>query len=144
MSESRGGGQGAAPAEASTGLARRVLESLGRGDVDAFARLLHPDVEIHTSRGVRRGTQEAREWASRTYEHLERRYEIEEMHVAGGTVLVLAHVQYVWRESGEVGDSAPVAIALEFDQGKLRRWELHEDPALGLKVFEQAVELRGD
>jgi ketosteroid isomerase-like protein len=145
MSEAPGsGGERFAPAEASTGVARRVLDALGHGDVDAFARLIHPEVEIHTARGVCKGLREARDWASRTYEHLERRYEIEEMHVAGESVLVLAQVQYVWRESGEVGNSAPVAVELDFDQGRLRRWKVHDDPAEGLKVFEQAVELRGD
>jgi ketosteroid isomerase-like protein len=145
MSEAPGsGGEPSAPAEASTGIARQVLDALGRGDVDAFVRRLHPDVEIHTARGVRRGTQEAADWASRTYEHLERRYAIEEMHVAGQSVLVLAHVQYVWRESGEVGNSAPVAVELDFEQGRLRRWKVHDDPAEGLKVFERAVEQGGD
>ena len=138
-----GGGHSGGP-EASTGIARHVLDALGHGDVDEFARLLHPEVEIHTARGMRRGAKQARDWASRTYEHLERRYEIEEMHVAGESVLVLAQVQYVWRESGEVGNSAPVAVELDFEQGKLRRWKLHDDQAQGLKVFEQAVELPGD
>jgi ketosteroid isomerase-like protein len=145
MSEVPGsGGERPAPAEASTGIARQVLDALGHGDVEGFVRLLHPDVDIHTARGVRRGTEEARDWASRTYEHLERRYAIEEMHVAGESVLVLAQVQYVWRESGEVGNSAPVAVELAFERGRLRRWQVHDDPAEGLKVFEQAVEQRGD
>jgi ketosteroid isomerase-like protein len=134
----------AADAGPSTGRARGVLEALSRGDSEGFARLVHPEVEIHTARGVRRGVGEAREWASSTYDHLERRYEIEEMHVAGEDVLVLVHVQYVWRESGEVGDSTPVAVAMRFVGGRLRRWRVYDDPAEGLKVFTQEVESRGD
>jgi ketosteroid isomerase-like protein len=128
----------------STGPARKVLEALSRGDSEAFARLVHPEVEIHTARGVRRGREEAEDWASRTYEHLDRRYEIDEMHVVGEDVLVLAHVQYVWRESGEIGDSKPVAVAMRFSDGQLRRWEVYDDPVQGLKVFARAVESRGD
>lgn len=128
----------------SSGLAREVLEALSRGDVDAFVAIVHPEVEIHSARGVRRGREQAAEWASRAYDHLERRYEVEEMHVAGERVLVLAQVQYVWRESGEVGDSAPVAVDLAFEQGKLRCWQLYEDQAEGLKVFEHGVELPSD
>jgi ketosteroid isomerase-like protein len=128
----------------SPALARRVLDALGRGDVDEFAALLHPEVEIHTARGVRRGTDEAIAWARSTYDHLHRRYEIEEMHVAGERVLVVAQVQYVWRESGEIGDSAPVAIAVDAENGKLRRWRVFDDPAEGLKVFEHGVESPGD
>jgi ketosteroid isomerase-like protein len=125
-------------------LARRVLDALGRGDVDGFAALLHPDVEIHTARGLRRGTDEAIAWARSAYDHLDRRYEIEEMHVSGERVLVVAQVQYVWRESGEIGDSARVAIAIEAQNGKLRRWRLYDDPDEGLKVFAHAVESPGD
>lgn len=124
--------------------AREVLDVLSRGDVESFVGLVGPEVEIHTARGVRRGRDEAAAWASSSYEHLERRYEIEEMHVAGEDVLVLAKVEYVWRESGDVGDSKAVAVALGFAQGKLRRWEVYDDQALALKVFEQGVELRSD
>ena len=125
-------------------LARRVLDALGRGDVETFAALLHPDVEIHTARGVRRGSDEAIAWARSAYDHLERRYEIEELHVAGERVLVVAQVQYVWRESGEIGDSTRVAVAIDSENGKLRRWRVFDDPAEGLKVFAQAVESPGD
>jgi ketosteroid isomerase-like protein len=129
---------------AASGLARDVLEALSNGDVDAFAARVHPDVEIHTARGIRRGAAEARDWASRAYDHLERRYSVDEIHVAGQSVLVLAHVQYVWRDSGEVGNSEPVAIELDFEQGRLRRWRLDDDPAAALKVFRRAVEPAGD
>jgi ketosteroid isomerase-like protein len=134
----------AADAGPSTGRAREALEALSRGDSERFARLVHPEVEIQTARGVRRGADEAREWASSTYDHLERRYEIEEMHVAGEDVLVLAQVQYVWRESGAIGDSTPVAVAMRFVGGKLRSWRVYDDPAEGLKVFAREVESRVD
>ena len=134
----------AADAGPSTGHARDVLETLSRGDSARFSRLVHPEVEIHTARGVKRGREEAETWASTTYKHLDRRYEIDEMHVAGKDVLVLAHVQYVWRESGEIGDSKPVSVLLRFEDGLLRRWEVFDDPAEGLKVFAKGVESGGD
>ena len=136
MNETSAGGD----APAASGLARDLLDALSKGDVDGFAARVHPDIEIHTARGIRRGVDAAREWAARAYDHLERRYDVDEIHVAGQSVLVLAHVQYVWRESGEVGDSEPVAVELDFEHGSLRRWRLDDDPAAALKVFERAVE----
>ena len=145
MSEtSAGGDERPEASRATSGVARQLLDALSRGDIDAFAALVHPEVEIHTARGIRRGADAARDWASRAYDHVERRYEVEEIHVAGESVLVLARVKYVWRESGEVGDSEPVALELDFEQGSLRRWRLDDDPAAALKVFERAVELPGD
>jgi ketosteroid isomerase-like protein len=127
----------------SSGLARRVLARLSRGDAAGFAALVHPEVEIHTARGVRRGREEAEAWAEPKYEHLERRYRVDELHVAGEHVLVLGRVEYVWKEGGKIADSTRVAIALDFEHGRLRRWRFHDDPAEGLKVFRSAVELRG-
>src|SRR5919197_5404155 len=117
-------------AESQAELARRVLGALSRGDVDAFAALLDPEVEIRTARGVRRGAEEAEEWAHRRYEHLERRYAIDELHVKRGSVLAHVRTQYVWRDSGLVGDEEPTVIELAFEDGKLIRWTFREELAL--------------
>jgi ketosteroid isomerase-like protein len=110
-------------------LARRVLAALSRGDTRGFAELVHPEIEIHTARGVRRGVDEAEEWAQKRYEHLERQYAIDRMKVHGETVLAWVRTQYVWRESGLVGDEEPIAIELAFKDAKLIRWTYREELA---------------
>jgi ketosteroid isomerase-like protein len=107
-------------------LARQVLDSLSHGDVAAFAALTHPEIEIHTARGVRHGSDEAEEWAQKRYEHLERRYAIDRLDVRGDHVVARVRAQYVWRESGLVGDEEPTTIDLEFADGKLVRWAFRE------------------
>lgn len=109
-------------------VARRILEAISEGDVDAFVALLDPDVEIQTQRGVRRGRDEVARWARSKFEHLERRYEVDEVHTAGDRVVVLARVQYVWRETRKVGDESLVGIVLDLRDGKLLRWRLYDDP----------------
>jgi ketosteroid isomerase-like protein len=113
--------------ESPTALARHVLDVLSRGDLLAFSASLDPEVEIVTARGVRRGVDEAEEWAQKRYEHLERRYAIDELRESGDAVLAKVRTQYVWRDSGLVGDEEPTAIELEFRDGKLRRWRFRED-----------------
>ena len=120
--------------ESSSELARRVLGALSRGDVSGFGALVHPEIEICTARGVRRGREQAEEWALKRYEHLERRYAIDELREHGDEVLALVRTQYVWRESGLVGDEETSAIELTFREGKLVRWRFRED----LKVREGA------
>jgi ketosteroid isomerase-like protein len=112
-------------------LARQVLGALSSGDVQGFAALAHPELEIHTARGVHRGKDEAEEWAQKRYEHLERRYAIDELRVDGDDVLAIVRTQYVWRDSGLVGDEEPTVIELEFRNGKLIRWAFREDLAAG-------------
>ena len=111
----------------SADLARQVLAALSRGDVPAFAALLHPEVEIHTARGTHRGRDAATEWAQKRYEHLERQFEIDRVDSRGDEVVALVRTQYVWRESGLVGDEEPTIIDLAFADGKLVRWAFRED-----------------
>ena len=44
-----------------------------------------------------------------------------------GAFLGEGRVEYVWRETGEVGDSKPLFFAIEIDAALLRRLELHDD-----------------
>jgi ketosteroid isomerase-like protein len=118
-------------------LAKRILDAISEGDVDAFVELLDPEVEIHTQRGVRRGREEVARWARAKFEHLERRYEVDEVHTSGGRVVVLARVLYVWRESRKVGDESLVGIVLDLRDGKLLRWRLYDDPMEALEELEE-------
>lgn len=109
-------------------LAERVIGALRRDDAAAFGELVSHDVEIETARGVRRGHAEAVAWARNKYEYLQRCFSIDETRPLGpGGILVLGRTEYVWKDSGEVGDSSPVAIEMRFRDGKLIRWRFRED-----------------
>jgi ketosteroid isomerase-like protein len=117
-------------------VARRLLAAISAGDADSFVELLDAEVEIYTQRGVRRGREQVARWARTKFDHLERRYEVEEVHEAGETVVVLARVQYVWRESGKLGDEWLIGIALDFRDRRLLRWRLYEDPMEALEELQ--------
>jgi hypothetical protein len=42
-------------------------------------------------------------------------------------VIVRGETRYVWKDSGEVADSSPVAIELHFEAGKLVLWRFLDD-----------------
>src|SRR5262245_21978337 len=117
-------------------LSRRVLSALSKCNTIEFSELVDPLVEIHTQKGIRHGQDEALKWAGRKFDHLERRYEIEEMHEKGDTVVALAKVQYVWRDTGQIGGEWMLGIALGFNDGKLVRWQVYEDPVEALEELE--------
>ena len=94
--------------------------------MSAFAALVHPEIEIHTARGTHHGADAAEEWARKRYEHLERHFAIDRLDAQGDEVLARVRTQYVWRESGLVGDEEPTVIELGFADGKLIRWAFRE------------------
>jgi hypothetical protein len=110
-------------------LARRFLAALSASDRATVGELVHPEVEIRTERATHRGREAAMEWAGKVFEHLFRRYVPESIEHRDWGVLVHAELQYVWRQSREVGDSSPVAIELGIRDGLISSWHLLEEPA---------------
>jgi hypothetical protein len=98
------------------------------GDRAAVGELVHPEVEIRTERTVHRGRRAAIEWSGKVFDHLVRRYVPVEIEQTPSGVLVHAELQYVWRESGEVGDSSRVAIELGIRDGLVSSWYLLDEP----------------
>ena len=92
-----------------------------------MGELVHPDVEIRTERTVHRGRQAAIDWSGKTFDNLVRRYLPERIEHRDQGVLVHAQLQYVWRDSDQIGDSSPVAIELGIRDGLISSWYLLED-----------------
>jgi hypothetical protein len=109
-------------------VARRFLAALSDCDREAVGELVHPEVEIRTERTVHQGRDAAMKWAGKAFDHLIRRYVPVEIERTESGVLVHAELQYVWRESGEVGDSSRVAIELGIRDGLISSWYLIDEP----------------
>jgi hypothetical protein len=90
--------------------------------------LVHPEVEIRTERTVHSGRDAAMRWSGKVFDHLVRRYIPVEIEETDSGVLVHAELQYVWRESGAVGDSSHVAIELGIRDGLISSWYLLDEP----------------
>ncbi len=110
-------------------LARRVIDAINGGEEGELRELVAEDVEVHTGRTVRRGPDEALAWAHKLFDHLDRRYAIEDFHPgpADASTVGVGTVDYVWREGGAIGDSSPIALELAFAEGCLQRVVVHED-----------------
>ena len=93
-----------------------------------MGELVHPEVEIRTERTVHRGRDAAKAWSGKVFDHLVRRYVPIEIEKTQSGVLVHAELQYVWRESGRVGDASRVAIELGIRDGLVSSWYLLDEP----------------
>lgn len=108
-------------------VATLALEAISDHDGERLEPLLGPGVLIITGRSRHEGVAAASAWASKRYRHLDRRYVLDDLRPMGRGLLGHGRVQYVWRESGEVGDSTPIFLSFQVDGGLLSELGLHED-----------------
>jgi ketosteroid isomerase-like protein len=109
-------------------LAKRFLAALSDGDCEGLGELVHPEVEIRTERTVHCGREAAVQWSGKVFDHLQRRYVPREIEQTPAGLLVHAELQYVWRETGDVGDTSRVAIELGVRDGLISSWYLLDEP----------------
>jgi hypothetical protein len=101
-------------------LIERALAAISSSSPALFEPLADPEqIEIRTGRGSHRGIEAALRWVRRGYDHLDRRYVLETLHALGDVLVGSGRVEYVWRESGEVGDSSPSWFGARIEEGLL-------------------------
>lgn len=110
-------------------LVEQLLESVSRADAESLRSLSDESITIHTARGDLVGPDAAAEWVSKRFDHLDRRYRLIDLDPTESGVKVLAALEYVWRESGEVADTTEVEIAIGLRDGSISSWRVLEDQA---------------
>ena len=103
-----------------------ALDALSVADGEAFAALVTDDVVIATERRTRSGIDEAREWAAKRYDHLDRRYRITKLDHREHATVVDACVEYLWRGEEDVADTSGVIFHFVLAGERIRRIELHD------------------
>ena len=114
---------------------RSFIEAFNSGDLDAFVAALDPDIEIHGSRGLRRGLEAARAWATRAPGGVQQTIEVEELREAGDRVVALIVRRWHWDEPEHAGEHAgadEMAWLFELRGGRVASWRPFEDRAQAL------------
>lgn len=102
-----------------TELIELALEAIGDRDVERLRPLLSPEIRIETERAVHEGVEAALAWAAKGYEHLDRRFVVERLEPVGAGLLGRGRTEYVWRESGALGDATPQLFGFRIRGGLL-------------------------
>jgi limonene-1,2-epoxide hydrolase len=111
---------------------REFLRAFNQRDLDAFVAVLDPEVELHSGRGLRRGIEAARLWATRKPGGaqqtivLDQLYE-EGMEGGGGRVVALITRRWHWEEDGSVAGEDEIAWLFELHERRVRGWRPFED-----------------
>src|SRR3954454_13600506 len=85
---------------------REFIRAFNERDLDAFAEVLDPEVELHSGRGLRKGIEAARLWATREPGGVQQTIELEQLYEegfegGGGSAVALVVRRWHWEESGE-------------------------------------------
>jgi ketosteroid isomerase-like protein len=119
---------------ANTEVVQRFIDAFNSRDLDGFVETLHPEIEIHSLKGVRRGVEEARLWATRAPGGVQQTIDVEELQERGDRVLALIHRRWHWEDDGEPAGSDEMAWLFTLRDGKVLGWEPFEVRDEGLSA----------
>jgi ketosteroid isomerase-like protein len=116
---------------------REFIRSFNEGDLDAFVDVLDPEVEIHSMRGLRKGVEAARLWATRASGGVQQTIALDELYEeglesGGGVAVALVTRRWRWAEDGSPAGVDEMAWLFELRRGRIRSWRPFEDRAQAL------------
>ena len=111
---------------------REFIRAFNTRDLDAFVEVLDPDVELHSMRGLRKGHEAARLWATRAPGGVQQTIELEELHEDTDRAVALVRRVWHWDEDGSPAGEDEMAWFFELRDRKIRSWRPFEDRAEAL------------
>jgi ketosteroid isomerase-like protein len=111
---------------------REFIRAFNERDLDGFVAVLDPEVELHSGRGLRKGPEAARVWATRPPGGVQQTIELEQLYedgTEGGGGRAVAVIRRVWRweEGGEHAGTDEMAWFFELRDHKVRSWRPYDD-----------------
>ena len=111
---------------------REFIRAFNERDLDAFVATLDPEVELHAARGLRKGSEAARAWATRPPGGVQQTIELEQLYEddtesGGGRALALIRRVWHWEEDGSAAGEDEMAWLFELHRQRIRSWRPFED-----------------
>jgi limonene-1,2-epoxide hydrolase len=125
---------------------REFVRAFNERDLDGFVAVLDPEVELHSGRGLRKGIEAARQWATRKPGGVQQEIELEQLYeddteAGGGRAVALIVRRWHWEASGEQAGVEPMAWVFELREHRVLSWRPYEDRQEGLRAggFEHGI-----
>jgi limonene-1,2-epoxide hydrolase len=117
---------------------REFIRAFNERDLDAFVAVLDPAVELHASRGLRKGREAARVWATREPGGVQQTIELEELYedgTEGGGGRAVALIRRVWRWAHDDSHAGTdeMAWAFELREHRIFSWRPYQDRAAAFR-----------
>jgi len=120
---------------------RSFIRAFNDRDLDAFVAVLDPEVELHAMKGLRKGREAARVWATRAPGGVQQEIELEQLYEddteggEGGRAVALIVRRWHWEDSGELASAEAMAWAFELRDGRVLSWRPYEDREAALREW---------
>jgi limonene-1,2-epoxide hydrolase len=119
---------------------REFIRAFNERDLDAFAVVLDPEVELHSGRGLRKGVGAARLWATREPGGVQQTIELEQLYEGGtegggGRAVALILRRWHWEEDGELASEDEMAWAFELRDHRVLGWRPYDQRDEALREY---------
>jgi limonene-1,2-epoxide hydrolase len=116
---------------------REFIRAFNERDLDGFVAVLDPEVELHAMRGLRRGVEAARLWATRPPGGVQQTIVLEDLYEdgtesGGGSAVALIRRVWVWDEDGSPAGEDEMAWLFEVHDHWVLSWRSFDDRAEAL------------
>ncbi len=119
---------------------REFIRAFNERDLDAFVAVLDPEVELHSNRGLRKGIEAARVWATRAPGGVQQTIELEQLYEdgtegGGGRAVALILRRWHWEEDESIAGIDFMAWAFELRNHKILSWRPYDSRDEALRDF---------
>jgi limonene-1,2-epoxide hydrolase len=112
---------------------REFIRAFNERDLEAFVEALDPRIELHSMRGLRKGLEAARMWATRPPGGVQQTIELEELYEDTDRAVALIKRVWRWDEDSSPAGEDEMAWLFELRDHKVRSWRPFEDRAEALR-----------
>ncbi|MBS1883777.1 MAG: nuclear transport factor 2 family protein [Actinobacteria bacterium] len=119
---------------------REFIRAFNERDLDAFVATLDPAVELHSMKGLVRGVEAARRWATRKRGGVQQTIEVEQLFAdeterGDGRAVALIMRRWHWDDDeGDLAGEDEMAWLFELHGHRIRSWRPFEDRAEALRL----------
>ncbi len=125
---------------------REFIRAFNERDLDAFISVLDPEIELHSMKGLRKGREAARLWATRSSGGVQQTVELEELYEEGtesgaGSAVALIRRVWHWAEDSSHASTDEMAWLFKLRDHRVLSWRPFDDRAAALRAggFARAI-----
>ena len=106
---------------------REFIRAFNDRDLEAFAAVLDPEVEIHSSRGLRKGIDAAVLWATRAPGGVQQTIVLDQLYEDGDRAVALIKRVWHWEEDDSPANEDVMAWRFELRDRRVLSWRPYDD-----------------